>query len=260
MSALNTQKKIDETWDFCISQYGLDRCVAITLHGSQNYELDLPESDVDAKLFIVPTWDEVIFCKQPISKTIKGPYGDVNVTDIRLFIDNNLKKQNFNFLECLFTIYSCVNPCYADLWEQLIKHREEIAHYNPAAAVRTMIGQVENQWRRWDNFSRKDGEPFDNKKTLYHMARIHSAIGRYQDGLPFVDTLIADNHDWIMQVRLGKLDEEAMEIFFRSLYEDAHRLAESEYKGKSYELIDIVLDELQRQFTYRALYEMRVEE
>ena len=217
MSVLDTQKKIDETWDFCISKYGLDRCVAITLHGSQNYGLDLPESDVDAKLFITPTWEEVIFCKQPISKTIQGPYGDVNVTDIRLFIGNNLKKQNFNFLECLFTDYFCVNPYYDDLWEQLIKHREEVAHYNPAAAVRTMIGQVENQWRRWDNFSGKCGEPFDNKKTLYHMARIHSAIKRYQEGSPFADTLIPENYDWIMQVRLGKLDKEAME-FFSSLF------------------------------------------
>lgn len=252
MTCLEIQKKINETWDFCISQYGLDRCIALTLHGSQNYCLDLPESDVDAKLFIAPTWEEVIFCKQPLSKTIAGPYGDVNVTDIRLFIGNNLKKQNFNFLECLFTPYSCVNPCYAHLWEQLIEHREEIAHYNPAAAVRTMIGQVENQYGRWGRF--------DNKKTLYHMARIHSAIKRYQEGLPFADTLIAENHDWIMQVRLGKIDEEAMVIFFKSFYENAHQLAKSEYKGKSYEIIELSLDELQRQFVYTALYEMRIEE
>ena len=250
---MTTQRKIDKTWDHCITLYGLDRCAALTLHGSQNYALDLPESDVDAKLFITPTWDEVVFCKQPMSKTIKGPYGDINVTDIRLFIGNNLKKQNFNFLECLFTPYSCVNPCYADLWEQLIRHREEIAHYDPAAAVRTMMGQVENQYGRWGRF--------DNKKTLYHMARIHGAIDRYQEGLCFADTLIPENRDWIMDVRLGKIDEEAMVIFFKSLYEDAHRLAAPEnYKGKSYEIIEYALDELQKQFVYRALYEMRVEE
>lgn len=252
MSCLETQQKINETWQNCISLYGIDRCVSLTLHGSQNYELDLPESDVDAKLFIVPTWEEVIFCKQPLSKTIEGPYGDINITDIRLFIGNNLKKQNFNFLECLFTPYSRVNPLYSDLWEQLINHREEIAHYDPAAAIRTMVGQVENQWRRWDRF--------DNKKTLYHMARIHGAIDRYQAGLCFADTLIPENRDWIMQVRLGRVDEEAMEIFFKSLYEDAHRLAAPEnYKGAVYECTHFI-DELQRQFIYRALYEMRVEE
>lgn len=249
---MNTQEKINETWRHCIALFGLDRCVALTLHGSQNYELDLPESDVDAKLFIVPTWEEIIFCKEPLSKTLTGLYGDINVTDIRLFIGNNLKKQNFNFLECLFTPYSRVNPLYSDLWEQLIQHREEIAHYNPAAAVRTMVGQVENQWRRWDRF--------DNKKTLYHMARICSAIKRYQEGLPFADTLIAENHDWIMEVRLGKINQRDMEQKFKDFYCLAHAYAESEYKGKSYELIELSLDELQRQFIYRALYELRVEE
>ena len=94
---LTVMDKINETWEYCIKLYGLDRCIALCHHGSYNYELNLPESDVDAKLFITPTWDEVVFCKQPMSKTIKGPYGDINVTDIRLFIGNNLKKQNFNF-------------------------------------------------------------------------------------------------------------------------------------------------------------------
>lgn len=250
---MNVQEKLNETWQHCFLLYGTDRCVALTLHGSQNYELDLPESDVDAKLIIVPTWDEVVFCKQPLSKTIAGPYGDINVTDVRLFIGNNLKKQNFNFLECLFTPYSCVNPAYADLWGDLIRIREEIAHYDPPAAVRTMMGQVENQYGRWGRF--------DNKKTLYHMARIHGAIDRYQEGSCFADTLIPENHDWIMQVRLGEIDEEAMVIFFKSLYEDAHRLAKPEnYKGPNYPDIDRAMDDIQAQFIYRALYELRIEE
>lgn len=248
---MTTQDMINETWNYCFQLYGRDRCIALTLHGSQNYELDLPDSDVDAKLFISPTWDEVIYCRQPLSKTINGPYGDINVTDIRLYIGNNLKKQNFNFLECLFTSYSCVNELYADLWNMLIENREEIAHSDPAAAVRTMMGQVENQYGRWGRF--------DNKKTLYHMARIHGAIDRYQAGFCFADTLIPENRDWIMDVRLGKIDEEAMVIFFKSLYEDAHRLAAGEYKGAVY-VTDSFLNELQEQFVYRALYELRIEE
>lgn len=252
MSSLGTMGAINETWEYCLERFGESRCIALTLHGSQNYELDLPDSDVDAKLMVAPTWEDVIFNKKPLSETIQGPYGDINVTDIRLFIGNNLKKQNFNFLECLFTIYYRVNPRYQDLWERLIEQREQIAHYKPAEAVRTMMGQVENQWRRWDRF--------DNKKTLYHMARICSAIKRYQGGLLFADTLIAENHDWIMEVRLGKINQRDMEQKFKEFYCLAHAYAESEYKGKSYEFIELSLDELQRQFIYRALYEMRVEE
>ena len=250
MAALEVMNKIKETWKFCIDLYGNDRCISLCHHGSYNYELNLPDSDVDTKLIVAPTWNEVINCKQPLSKTIDGPYGDINVVDIRLFIGVNLKKQNFNFLECLFTPYSCVNPNYADLWNELLDEREEIAHFKPEEAIRTMMGQVENQWRRWGRF--------DDKKTLYHMARIHSAIKRYQEGLAFVDTLIPEDAEWIMKVRLGKIDEEAMEIYFQSFYNDAHRLVEdTQYKGIRCPDVEYCIDQLQARFVGRALYELR---
>ena len=250
---MDTQSKVNETWEFCKSQYGSDRCIALTLHGSQNYELDLPTSDVDAKLFITPTWDEVIFSKQPISKTIDGPYGDVNVTDIRMFIGNCLKKQNFNFLECLFTPYSCVNPAYADLWNELIENREIIAHYDPAAAVRTMMGQVHNQYGRWGRF--------DNQKTTYHMMRIASAIKTYQQGQYFADTLIPADAELIMRVRSGLVAEELMYAYFKANYESALYWGQNApYQGPCYEQAAEIMDELQRQFVYRALYELVIEE
>lgn len=248
---MTTQQKVEETWKYCINLYGLDRCVSITLHGSQNYECDITDSDVDVKLFIAPTWREVIECKQPLSKTIDGPYGDINVCDIRLFLGNNLPKQNFNFLECLFTPYSCVNDAYADLWSQLIEYREEIAHIDPAAAVRTMMGQVENQYGRWGRF--------DKRKTLYHMMRISSAIETYQNGQCFADTLIPNNHDHIMRVRLGKICEEDMDFIFSLFYSHAHYCAEKiEYKGETHYANGMcLLQQLQALFVYRSLYELR---
>ena len=249
---LTTQKKIDQTWKYCVEMFGLDRCVAICLHGSQNYELDLPESDVDAKLIIAPTWDEVINCRDPKSQTIKGPYGDINVTDVRLFIGVNLKKQNFNFLETLFTPYSRVNPSYADLWGQLIEHREEIAHYNPAQVARTMLGQADNQLKRWGKF--------DDKKTLYHMMRIAGALEQYRTSHYFADTLIPLNHDHIMKVRLGKVSQEDMEYMIKLFYDHAYYTAGAEYKGPTCEYADTIMDELQKKFVYRALYEPGIEE
>jgi hypothetical protein len=245
---MNVQEKVNKTWEHCIALYGRDRCIALTLHGSQNYECDLPDSDVDAKLFVAPTWDEVINYKQPLSKTIDGPYGDINVTDIRLFIGNNLPKQNFNFLECLFTPYSCVNDAYADLWSELIEHREEIAHIDPDAAVRTMMGQVENQYGRWGRF--------DKRKTLYHMMRISSAIETYKNGQPFADTLIPINHDHIMRVRTAEVCEEDMDYMFKLFYDHAHYLVENtEYKGPEYPGAEYHMNQLQARFVGRALYE-----
>ena len=110
---MTTQEKIDKTWKHCIALYGRARCVALTLHGSQNYALNLPESDIDAKLFITPAWDEVVFCKQPMSKTIKGPYGDINVTaadEIAVAGTVNAGSTGSgNFPICTSTISSCCN-------------------------------------------------------------------------------------------------------------------------------------------------------
>lgn len=249
---MNTQKKIDQTWKYCVEMFGLDRCIALCHHGSYNYELNLSDSDVDAKLIIAPTWDEVINCRDPKSQTIKGPYGDINITDVRLFIGVNLKKQNFNFLETLFTPYSRVNPNYSDLWGQLIEHREEIAHYNPSQVARTMLGQADNQLKRWGKF--------DDKKTLYHMMRIASALEQYRTSYYFADTLIPLNPDRIMEVRLGKVSQEDMEYMIKFYYDQAYYAAGAEYEGPTCDTAFIIMDELQKKFVYRALYELRVEE
>ena len=249
---MTTFDKVRETWEWCISIYGKDRCIAICHHGSFNYELNLPDSDVDTKLFVAPTWAEVIRYQHPISQTIDGPYGDINVCDIRLFIGNNLVKQNFNFLECLFTPYVCVNELYSDLWYELSENREAIAHMDPEAAIRTMMGQVTNQYGRWGRY--------DKRKTLYHMMRISSAIETYQNGQPFADTLIPNNHDHIMRVRLGKVCKEDMDFMFGLFYDHARRCAQSPFKGVAHPEIRHVLEDLQARFVYRALYELRIEE
>lgn len=248
---MTTQEKLNETWEYCHKQFGMTRCIALTLHGSQNYGLSLPDSDVDAKLIIAPTWDEVINCSQPLSKTIPGPYGDINVTDVRLFIGNCLRKQNFNFIECLFTEYNCVNKLYEDLWSQLFTNREAIAHYKPELAVKTMVGQAHNQYSRWNRF--------DNKKTLYHMLRIHWAIITYIYGLPFAYTLRPDENEnaLIMSVRLGEIGQEEMEKMFEEAYADILKLEPLAATVVDRELeANWVMETVQEEMVKRALYEL----
>lgn len=245
---MNIQTKIERTWDYCIKEFGLERLVALTHHGSYNYNLALPDSDADAKLFIVPTWNDIIYCRKPESKTIQGPYGDVNVCDIRLFIDVNLRKQNFNFLECLFTPYCCVNPDYADIWDTLISHREAIAHFNPAEAVRTMMGQVENQYKRWGKF--------DDNKTLYHMLRIEHAIAAYVSGERFEDTLApkGEDHDFIMLVREGSFDKRTMENIFNRSYDSIQKIiAENALPREQGFVAGVAMEKALDKFMRRAL-------
>ena len=242
---MHIQKRIEETWRFCVDLYGLEQCISLCHHGSYNYECDLPESDADAKLIVAPSWEDIVFARHPMSRTVQGPYGDINVVDIRLYIGINLYKQNFNFLETLFTPYSVVNPLYADLWAELMDNRDIIAYYRPEEAVRTMVGQVENQRRRWNKF--------DNNKTLYHMMRISWAIESYCRGNCFADTLIPMNMDHIMRVRKGLVCECDMEYMFELFYEHALYCAKQPMKSIAHPEAKAIMDSLQARFVGRAI-------
>jgi hypothetical protein len=245
---MDIQTKIDRTWDYCISMFGRERLIALTHHGSWNYNLALPNSDADAKLFIVPTWQDILYCHKPESRTIAGPFGDINVTDIRLFIDVNLRKQNFNFLECLFTPYSCVNPDYFDIWQILLDYREAIAHYNPHEAVRTMLGQAENQKRRWGKF--------DDEKTTYHMLRIEHAIREYLYGERFEDTLApkGEDHDFIMLVRESSFDKRTLENIFNCAYDNIQEMiAENALPQEQGFVAGVAMEKALDKFMRRAL-------
>ena len=175
-------------------------------------------------------------------------YGDINVTDIRLFIGNNLRKQNFNFIECLFTPYYRVNPKYADLWNELTVYREDIARYKPEEAVRTMMGQMENQKKRWGKF--------DDTKTLYHMLRIEWAITQYVNGADFKETMVpvGERHDAIMEVRLGKIAQLDMDYFAQLAYDIATANAKRAHLVQAYEQsADCIMEHIQTKMIERAL-------
>ena len=73
------------------------------LQGSQNYGLDYEGSDIDTKLIVAPTFEEIAFNKKPVSTThVRENNEHIDFKDIRLYIET-FRKQNLNFLEILFT-------------------------------------------------------------------------------------------------------------------------------------------------------------
>ena len=118
-----------------------DRIVGIFNQGSGNYGLDVPTSDVDTKLIVTPTFNEVVLNKKPISTThVRANNEHIDLKDIRLMLAT-FRKQNLNFIEILFTPYFIVNPTFADEWGRLQAQKEKIAHYSPYNAVKTMKGR-----------------------------------------------------------------------------------------------------------------------
>lgn len=174
--------------------------LCICLQGSQNYGLDIYtdsyKSDVDTKAIIIPSLEDVVMNKKPISTTHILPNNEhLDIKDIRLYFDN-FKKQNINFVEILFTDFYLVNPKYKDLWEILLYFREDIAHYNRNAALRCMAGMSMEKKKAlchpYPSLIDKIKKYGYDGKQLHHIIRMYNFItcyalnGTYEECLKFL--------------------------------------------------------------------------
>ena len=170
------------------------RIVGIFYQGSANYGLDYKDSDIDTKLIVVPTFEEIAFNKKPISTThIRENEEHIDFKDIRLYIDT-FRKQNLNFLEILFTKYKIVNPIYEEWWNQLVDAREDIAHYDIHRAIKAMKGialekyhAMEHRYPSKIDIIEKYG--YDSKQ-LHHLLRVEEYLSRYIAGENYENCLI----------------------------------------------------------------------
>lgn len=137
MTILN---RVQDHYNESLQYFKEDSIVVCALQGSQNYKLDLPSSDVDTKLIIMPSFKEISLNKKPHSIThIRENEEHIDFKDIRLYFET-FKKGNPNFVEVLFTPYVITNPIFSSFWNELTFKREEIARLNPYRAVQAMKG------------------------------------------------------------------------------------------------------------------------
>lgn len=190
--------------------FASDRIVGIFLQGSQNYGLELPTSDVDTKLIVTPSFEEIALNKKPRSTThIRANNEHTDIKDIRLYMDT-FKKQNLNFLEILFTPYKSVNVMYEDQWDRLVTRREDIARMNPYRAVKSMKGIAMEKWHameheypsKVDVLAKFGYDP----KQLHHLLRVEDYIERYIAGEPYADCLRPSDPGYLMDVKIGVLN------------------------------------------------------
>lgn len=197
--------------------------LCICLQGSQNYELDVYtdeyKSDIDTKAIVIPSLEEIVLNKKPISTTHVLPNNEhLDIKDIRLMFDN-FKKQNINFLEILFTKFSLVNEKYKDEWNYLIANRELIAHYNTNQALRCMAGMSMEKKKAlchpYPTLKDKIEKYGYDGKQLHHIIRMYNFItcyalnGTFEESLTF---FIPGQKEEMMNAKLNKYSlEEALQ-------------------------------------------------
>lgn len=176
-----------------------DRIVGIFYQGSANYGLDTENSDIDTKLIVTPTFNDLAFNLKPVSTThIRENNEHIDFKDIRLMLQT-FRKHNINFIEILFTPYYILNPKYEYFWEQLIAEREMIAHSDPLATFRAMRGVALEKYHalshpypsKVDILAKYGYDP----KQPHHLVRIDRFMEAFMDDNTYEDCLIPGELD-----------------------------------------------------------------
>ena len=174
---------------YALNTYDRDWFV-ICLQGSQNYGMADEESDIDSKVLLIPSLNDIVLNKKAISHTLEMPDNKehVDCKDVRDYF-KIFRKSNINFVEILFTDYWIVNHRYSDLWLSLRLRAEDLARINPYAAACCMQGMAREKRHalcheypsRLNQIEKFGYDP----KQLAHLIRINYFLKWYTEGKPY---------------------------------------------------------------------------
>jgi predicted nucleotidyltransferase len=213
LNMLINQQKIQNSEATLVSMikdlgYFNSQFVVLGLQGSQNYGLSDEYSDVDTKLLLLPSFENLVYNKEAKSTThVLSNKEHMDLKDLRLFLPTVLK-QNVNFVELLFTDYYYVNNMYEEEWNKLLNAKEEVARYNPARTVQAMVGIAKN---KYSVFTNKKSEGFRSDlgydpKQVYQMGRVVEFLERYMEGKDsYAELLKSKQRDKLLSFKRGKL-------------------------------------------------------
>lgn len=251
-------EQLNRHYQEALTLFPEDRIVGVFLQGSQNYGLDYEGSDIDTKCIVLPTLEDLIFNRKPVSTTHVLPNEEhLDLKDVRLYFQT-FRKQNLNFMEILFTKYKIVNPTYEPMWNRLIENNEQIARYNPVGAVKTMKGIAMEKYHAMEHRYPSKVDLIDSigydPKQLHHLLRVEEYLYRYLSGEKYADCLYSRMGDFLQSVKNTKnlvyqLDE-ARKIAIDSLAEVVKMADDFSARHADDPVdwhVDVLLDDVQRE-------------
>lgn len=191
------------------------------IQGSQNYELDTENSDVDTKAICLLSFYQTIR-KQTVSKKIQ--WNDESFTDLKDLgeFTSLIRKSNINTLEVLFAKKYSYNKKYEKLIEQLLQNRELIAKINPYRLLKSETGISYSIFKR-----NKGYKTSTYTKDSYHILRVENFLNNFFiNGDSFENSLTNnENKDIILQIKNKEMSpNQANEILIKSM-NNIHKLS-----------------------------------
>lgn len=175
-----------EAYDFLALRF--QNVVVVNLYGSQNYDMDTEDSDFDFKAIVLPSLDDVIRNRKPVSTVLEFNGGQIDVKDIRLMFDN-FKRMNTNFVETLFTEFYVANPKFASDWARVRDLAPTLVRADMRRALNCMCGMALEKdhalchpYPSKMNLIEKYGY---DAKQLSHIMRLRYMMNGFIDGFPY---------------------------------------------------------------------------
>jgi hypothetical protein len=187
-------ERLNEHYQEALTIFPRDKILGIFIQGSQNYQLDYVGSDIDTKCIVLPTLEDICLNKKATSYThVRDNNEHIDFKDLRV-ITGDFKKQNINFLEVLFTKYKIINPDYAALFQPMLDHAEDIAHYDNYRFVRASAGMSMEKHKALELDRPSQHDEIIKygwaTKQLHHLDRLNLFIKRWVAGETFANCLV----------------------------------------------------------------------
>lgn len=207
------EKKLQEHLNYALQYYNAENIIGIFLRGSQNYELDDENSDVDTMLLITPSIDDICQGRKLVSTTLVMPNDEhIDVKDIRL-MKAQILKQSPQFMECMMTPYSLIYPHSLIPWSNFISHNKYYFNYDKKKMIKAMRGYAHEKNHalchpypaRVEYINKYGYDP----KQLMHLARYKELIKQFVLGTPFPDILICKDEgieEYLRELKSGKFE------------------------------------------------------
>ena len=226
-------QRVADHYTEALKYFKENNIVICALQGSQNYGLELPTSDVDTKLIVVPTFKDIALNRKPVSTThIRTNEEHIDFKDIRLYMET-FRKQNLNFLEILFTDYCVVNHLYETQWNRLIAAREQITHMNPCRAVKSMKGVALEKYHAMEHMYPAKVHLIEtygyDGKQVHHLLRVEDYLRRYVNGESYLACLRPSESlvPHIMEYKRQEIPLEVARVEAAEAIERVNKLADS---------------------------------
>ena len=243
---------IREHYNESLQYFSEYQIVGIFYQGSGNYGLDYEKSDIDTKLIVIPSFEDIAFNRKPVSTThVRENDEHIDFKDIRLYMQT-FRKQNLNFLEILFTDFKIVNPEHDANWGVLVNNRERIARYNPYQAIKSMKGIAMEKYHAMEHEYPSKIEVLKeygyDPKQLHHLLRVEEYIGRYIAGEAYEDCLRSRRPEYLLDVKRGYYDLDTARVVANTAINNVIRVADAfaeKVENKGDPEVDDILDGVQ---------------